>query len=196
MKAIIFSLSALLLVSSFGCASSGSNEDRRMAIVTREVARIAPPSTKLSGFANYEIKPMTFGAEIQNDAGKLDYGETLEGMLTSKLSPMLDDWSNAAEGGSGTLVIEPRLRDLCIVSGGARFWVAPGLVPPTSSRLSNSLTRKTTKSSPCRASIKSPTPWREGGPRARPTATCSTTSSTSATTTSSNTNSRLLLETN
>ena len=63
-----------------------------MAIVTREVARITPPSTKLSGFANDEIKPMTFGAEIQNGAGKLDYGEMLEGMLTSKLSPMLDDW--------------------------------------------------------------------------------------------------------
>jgi hypothetical protein len=50
----------------------------------------------------------------------------LENTLRAKIQPLLDQWKAAAStGGSGTLVVEPQLAFLKVVSGGSRFWAGP-----------------------------------------------------------------------
>jgi hypothetical protein len=111
----------------FGCASDGggerrSNSDKRREIAVQEVSRMSPPSQKLSRFSQFELKPITMSPEIADGAKKQAYAEKLGGMLEARIEPLLDEW-RANGGGAGTLVIQPDVVKLKVVSGGARFWV-------------------------------------------------------------------------
>lgn len=84
---------------------------------------MAPPAKRFSSYANYELRPMVLSLAIQNEPGKVEAAGNLETALKAKLQPLLDQWkANASSGRSGTLIIEPQLESLRIVSGGARFW--------------------------------------------------------------------------
>ena len=123
MKAVVYIVSALFLASSFGCASSGgSNADKRKAVAMREIAQLKAPTKPLSGYANFEFAKMGYSPEVSDDDAKLKYADKLEKMLNTKLSPLFEQWQ-ASGNGSGTLVIEPLVESLRIVSGGARFWI-------------------------------------------------------------------------
>ncbi len=111
-------LSLLLLV---GCAS---NPNRRTDIIKDEVSSMTAPSEKLSNFARYELAPMAMSEGVSEKPDKVAEVKRLEGLLVAKLSPLLDEWNAAGSGRSGgTLKIQPDVRDLRVVSGGARFWV-------------------------------------------------------------------------
>lgn len=58
-----------------------------------------PPANALAGYDKYEMAPIAMG-------------------------PIIEQWNKDATGGSRgqTLVIEPRIEKLKVVSGGARFW--------------------------------------------------------------------------
>lgn len=122
MRSILLVLCFGLLVGNFGCASSGSNEERRKQVAIEEVARMVPASKRLSTFAHYEVRDMKLTAEIAGDEAKRDYANRLESMLTAKISTTLDGWGSAPDATGGTLVIEPVLNNLRIVSTGARVW--------------------------------------------------------------------------
>ena len=54
---------------------------------------------------------------------KVEAAGHLENTLKAKLQPLLDQWkASTPSGRSGTLVIQPQLESLRIVSGGVRFW--------------------------------------------------------------------------
>jgi len=85
--------------------------------------QMSPPSEKLSSFAEFELSPITMSPEIADGAKKQAYAEKLGNMLETKITPLLGEWRAASDGGSGTLVIQPDVVKLKVVSGGARFWV-------------------------------------------------------------------------
>jgi hypothetical protein len=122
MKSAITCLVLLIALSSFGCASSGSNAEKRRQIAIQEVSRMMQPSRKLGGFAQYELKPLTMSPEVRENEKKVAYAEKLEEMIEVKISPLLDEWRSSGRSSTGTLAIQPEVARLKIVSGGARFW--------------------------------------------------------------------------
>ena len=114
---IVSLLICLLLV---GCAAS---PERLESVGRSESARPAPPTKRFSSYATYEVKPMILSSAVKSDQAKVRAAGDLETVLRAKLQPLLDEWKKAPiSGRSGTLVIEPQLASLRIVSGGARFW--------------------------------------------------------------------------
>jgi hypothetical protein len=116
MKAIVVILGIIIS----GCAANPETLD---LVGKRESARLAPPAKRFSSYTNYELRPMVLGAAVRNEPEKVQAAGNLENTLKAKLQPLLDQWkADASSGRSGTLVIEPQLASLRIVSGGARFW--------------------------------------------------------------------------
>ena len=113
----------ILCVILSGCAAS----PEKLELVGKgEAARMAPPVKRLSGYANYELKPMVLSAAVSSEPGKVAAAKDLENVLRTKLQPLLEQWkSSPSSNRSGTLFIEPQLATLRIVSGGARFWAGP-----------------------------------------------------------------------
>ena len=119
MNRMLVPVVSLLLLA--GCAS---NPNRRIDIIKDEASRMAAPSEKLSNFARYELAPMAMSEEVSGDRGKAAEANRLEGLLKARLSPLLNEWSAAGSSrNGGTLQIQPEVRGLRVVSGGARFWV-------------------------------------------------------------------------
>lgn len=116
MKSIVLVLCIILS----GCAA---NPQKLELVGKTESARLAPPTKPFSSFANYELRPMVLSPAVQGEPGKVKAAGELENTLRAKLQPLFDQWKAAAlSGRSGTLIIEPQLASLKIVSGGARFW--------------------------------------------------------------------------
>jgi hypothetical protein len=103
-----------------GCATS---PETLSSVAKTEAARLAAPTQRLSTFAGYELKPMVLGEAVTMDRAKVEEAAVLERALKARIQPLIDQWT--ATGGTdraGTLVIEPHLASLRVVSGGARFW--------------------------------------------------------------------------
>jgi hypothetical protein len=116
MRAIIIAICMALA----GCAT---NPETLASVSKTEAARLVPPTQRLSTFASYELKPMVLSEAVTAEEGKVKEAAVLENALKARIQPLLDQWTaSAGSGRSGTLVIEPRLASLKIVSGGARFW--------------------------------------------------------------------------
>lgn len=113
-------MALIALIVLAGCAA---NPETVESVAKTESARLAPPTKGLSSYATYELRPMVLSPAVLQDQGKVEEAQKLESLLQAKLRPLLDQWASPASGArSGTLVIEPRLAALKIVSGGARFW--------------------------------------------------------------------------
>jgi hypothetical protein len=117
MKTISVILIAGLLTA---CAADPAKVE---AVAEDEAARLQPPTRLLSTFNSFELQEMTLGESVQAEEGKIEEAREFEANLRSKIQPLLNKW-NATEhvGGGSTLLIQPHLSQLKIVSGGARFW--------------------------------------------------------------------------
>jgi hypothetical protein len=116
MKNFLICVSLLLV----GCAATPENLNR---VAVAEAARIGPPSQRLSSFGRFELMPMELSAAISEDRGKVAEAQDLEGRLRAKLQPLLDQWNEKSGRGEPTLLVEPVLSSLRVVSGSARFWI-------------------------------------------------------------------------
>lgn len=106
-----------------GCAA---NPRTLESVAKTESARMTPPAKRFVGYATYELKRMLLSPAVQSEAAKVRVAGELENTLRAKIQPLLDQWKAAAStGGSGTLVVEPQLAFLKVVSGGSRFWAGP-----------------------------------------------------------------------
>jgi hypothetical protein len=124
-----------------GCAAS---PERLELVGKSEAGRMSPPTKRFSSYANYELRPMVLSPAVQSEPGKVKAAGELEDTLRIKLQPLLDQWKTAPSSNrSGTLVIEPQLASLRIVSGGARFW-AGGLVGDSSIDMDFAITEQGT----------------------------------------------------
>lgn len=114
-------LSILLLVFLAGCAADPA---KLKAVAVEESGRLAKPSKPFSAFSSYELKPFILSDEVKNGANKVEQAAILEQKIKEKLLPLFANWSSLdGSSRSGTLIVQPELMRLRIVSGGARFWV-------------------------------------------------------------------------
>lgn len=113
----IFLISVFVFLA--GCAADPAKVEQ---VAGEEAGRLQAPSQPLSSFASFQLAPMTFSDAIRAEDGKMEEAREFETNLSNKVQPLLDGWNAAGTAGQGTLVIEPRLVKLKIVSGGARFW--------------------------------------------------------------------------
>ena len=115
-KLTIAAIAALLTA----CAASPENVAN---VAEAEAARLSAPSANLSSFAEFELLDVVYSDTIRAEEGKVDEADEFSAALRAELEPILARWNAASvDGATGTLVVEPRLRHLKIVSGGARFW--------------------------------------------------------------------------
>lgn len=108
---------ALLLTS---CAADPMKVQQ---VGSSEAARLQSPSKPLSDYKKYILAPMAYSEQVRAEAGKVLEAEEFEAAFTAAVSPLLSEWeSRSKPGATETLIIEPRLVALKVVSGGARFW--------------------------------------------------------------------------
>lgn len=113
----LMTISLMLLLTA--CAADPAKVQQ---VADEEAERLPAPSKKLSSFAEYELKSMTFADAIKAEEGKREEGQEFEQNLQAKILPLLQEWRESGAGGQGTLFIEPVLRKIRIISGGNRFW--------------------------------------------------------------------------
>ncbi len=112
----------LLFLSISGCATS--NKNHHADIVNREVSRLSLPTKPLSSYSNFKLENLALNDETRMKEDKTKVAKQLKAKLHTKLLPLLNEWnSNNSNDESGTLIIEPQLRQLRVVSAGARFWI-------------------------------------------------------------------------
>lgn len=113
-------LALLLPLLLIACTAS---PERLSKAANIDAARMAKPSKKLSTFAHYELKPLVLSPAIKARPEKVEQAKILEKRIQGKVRPLLAEWSSADKTGrSGTLIVQPELAALKIVSGGARFF--------------------------------------------------------------------------
>ncbi len=83
-----------------------------------------PPANALAGYDSYELAPIAKGPPYAGDEGKEKAKAKIQQHMLAESSPIIEQWNKAAAGGTRgqTLLIEPRIEKLKVVSGGARFW--------------------------------------------------------------------------
>jgi hypothetical protein len=83
-----------------------------------------PPANALAGYDKYELSPIAMGPPYAGDAGKEKAKAKIQDHMTTEVGPVIVQWNADAAGNARgqSLVIEPRIEKLKVVSGGARFW--------------------------------------------------------------------------
>jgi hypothetical protein len=119
MKRITICLLAMLVV---GCAADPVKMNQ---VAQEESQRLAKPSKPLSSYGRFELNTMQLAEAVTDKADKVAIARQLEEKIKARLQPLLDEWQAAGnkKPNSGMLLIQPKVEQLRIVSGGARFWV-------------------------------------------------------------------------
>ncbi len=117
MKRLTTLVLALLLL---GCAADPQKlED----VAKAEVERLPKPSVPLSSFSDYDLKPSLLSDAVKDSASRVAEAAILDQKIRDKVVPLFADWSSSGGSGrAGTLIVQPEIVSLRIVSGGARFW--------------------------------------------------------------------------
>jgi hypothetical protein len=97
-----------------------------LAISTAALAEMQnpPPANPLAGYDKYELAEIAMGPPYAGNKGKEAAKARIQGYMTAETRPLIDQWNADASANTRgqTLVIEPRIEKLKVVSGGARFW--------------------------------------------------------------------------
>jgi len=83
-----------------------------------------PPAYALGGYDKYELAPIAMGPSYAGDAGKEAAKGRIQGFMTTETGAIIEQWNKDAAGSTRgqSLLIEPRIEKLKVVSSGARFW--------------------------------------------------------------------------
>jgi hypothetical protein len=83
-----------------------------------------PPANALAGYEKYELAPIAMGPPLAGDEGKEKARAKIQEHMTRETGAIVALWNKDAAGSSRgqSLVLEPRIEKLKVVSGGARFW--------------------------------------------------------------------------
>ena len=115
---------ALIIVVVAGfMAACAADPAKVQAVAEQESSRLEKAAKPLSGFAEFELRPLTFTDGIMREEGKLEEAREFEANLVAKLSPLLEEWNAAGNSGAdGKLGIKIHIEGLRIVGGANRFW--------------------------------------------------------------------------
>ena len=83
-----------------------------------------PPSTALNAFDRFEIAPIAMDAPYAGQPANEEAKKRIQANLDERTNPLVQGWNGQAAKRSPpkTLRIEPAIRHIKFVSGGARFW--------------------------------------------------------------------------
>ena len=83
-----------------------------------------PPAGTLAGYDKYELLPIAMGPPYAGDEGKEKAKAKIQEFMTAETGAIIAQWNTDAAGSTRgqSVVIEPRIEKLKVVSGGARFW--------------------------------------------------------------------------
>ncbi len=110
-----------VLAAGIACASDPA---RRQKIVQEEAARLRPPEVPLSEFGTFELLPTAMSPDVAAKPEKAEAANAVGAKLDATLKPLLASWaaSAPADRKGRTLVVQPTVTGLRVISGGARFW--------------------------------------------------------------------------
>lgn len=94
------------------------------AAQSAEPTQNPPPSAPLAGYDKYELAPIAMGAPYAGDEGKEKAKAKIQDYMNTETGAIIEQWNKDAAGSTSgkSIVIEPRIEKLKVVSGGARFW--------------------------------------------------------------------------
>jgi len=102
-----------------GCASDPGA--RRESIVKEQSKQLPAPSTPLSSYERFELKPIEMVDSVAKDQAKAAVAKDLEARLQAVVQPMLTRWNTAGgDRPAGTLIVQPRVTQLRVVHGATR----------------------------------------------------------------------------
>jgi len=83
-----------------------------------------PPTSAFAGYDKYELLPIAMGPPYAGDEGKEKAKTKIQDYMTAETGPIIAQWNTDAAGSTRgqSLVIEPRIDKLKVVSTGARIW--------------------------------------------------------------------------
>jgi len=112
---------AVVALTLAACAAKPENLAR---VAEREASQMPKTSESLTAFGRFELKQLTLNESIRTEKNKVEVSKQLEAKLQQSLTPLLAEWqaSGASAANTRTLVIQPELVSLRVISGGARFW--------------------------------------------------------------------------
>ena len=82
MKHLLISVVAVAAL--IGCASDPA---RRAAVATEQSRNFAAPTTPLSSYGTFELKPMEIAPALANDPAKVEAIKDLEGRVQARVQP-------------------------------------------------------------------------------------------------------------
>jgi len=97
-----------------------------LAVTTAAIAepQNPAPANALAGYDSYQLSPLAMGPPYAGDEGKEKAKARIQEFITSETGAIIEQWNKDAAGASRgqSLMLEPRIEKLKVVSGGARFW--------------------------------------------------------------------------
>jgi hypothetical protein len=120
MKRVLISLIAVAVLA--GCAS---DPGRRERIVKEQSGRLPAPTTPLSSYGEFELKPIEMTGGVAEDPAKAAVAKDLEARVQARVQPIFAQWSAQSRNGADaakTLIVQPRVTQLRLVGGATRFF--------------------------------------------------------------------------
>jgi hypothetical protein len=117
MKRSLIPVIAITLLA--GCASDPGA--RRESIVKDHSRQLPAPTTSLSSYERFELKPMEMVDSVAKDQAKAAVAKDLGTRLQAVVQPMLTRWNTASgDRPAKTLIVQPRVTQLRVVHGVTR----------------------------------------------------------------------------
>jgi hypothetical protein len=117
MKGFVIPVVAIALLA--GCATDQGA--RRERIVKEQSGQLPAPTTPLSSYSRFELKPMDMDGGVAGDPAKAAVAKDLETRLQAQLDPMFTRWNAAGgDGSANTLTVQPRVTQLRVIHGVTR----------------------------------------------------------------------------
>jgi len=115
----------ILVVAVAALAGCATDPGRRAKVAQEESARLGAPTTPLSSYGTFELKPMEMAPEVANDSAKAAVAKDLEARVQARVQPLLAQWN--AQGASSaavgrTLIVQPRAMKIRMIGGANRFF--------------------------------------------------------------------------
>lgn len=105
-----------------GLPMTARSEGNVVSYVEAKNVTNPPPSKPLREFSHFDVAPIAMNAPYAGQSANEDARKRIQADLDVRLQPLLLEWNGAGNAAGRTLRIEPTIRHIKFIGGGARFW--------------------------------------------------------------------------